>query len=62
MKKVSAFQSGRILPKPNRSFLSEDGVDVAIPMQASMQRPSVDRCQGDLYTVARNIRVMALRP
>jgi len=62
MKKVSAFQSVRIIPKMNRPFLSEDGVDVAVPMQASTQRPSVDNCQGDMYTVARNIRVMALRP
>ena len=62
MKKVSAFQSVRILPKPSRSFLSEDGVNLAVPMQTSMHRPSVDRRQGDVYTVARNIRVMALQP
>jgi hypothetical protein len=58
MKKVSAFQSVRILPKPIRLFLSEDDMDVAVPMQAYNQRPSLERCQADTYTVARNIRVM----
>jgi len=62
MKKVSALQSIRILPNSSRPILSEYDVDVAVPMQASMQRPSLDSCQGDMYTVARNIRVMALRP
>lgn len=62
MKKVWAFQSVRILPKPNRPFLSANDVEVAVPMQAYMQRPSLDSCQVDMYTVARNIRIMALRP
>jgi hypothetical protein len=62
MKKVSAFQSVSILPNPSRPFLSAYDVDVAVPMQAAIQRPSLDSCQGDMYTVARNIRVMALRP
>jgi hypothetical protein len=62
MKKVSAFQSVIILPKASRLFLSEDGADVAVPMQASTQRRSVDSCQGDMYTAARNIRIMVLQP
>ena len=39
-------------------LLTEDDVAVALPMQACMQRHSLDSCQGDMYTVAINIRGM----